>query len=91
MLLTDEAGCGGADNYGALAPICRGCARYMRTGHEYIRPPAFLEQGEWQCLERRSLGHVADYAGKPASEAPLSLGARNGVSACATAQTGGRE
>jgi hypothetical protein len=91
MLLNDEAGCAGADTAGELAPICFGCARIGHLARSYILPAATFEAGEWQCLERRSRGHVADYAGKPASEAPLTLGAQIGVSAFATAQTGGRE
>jgi hypothetical protein len=91
MLLNDEAGCFGAEYWGGTASICKGCARWKRTGGEYIAPAARWVGRDWQCSERRSLGHVADYAGKPASEAPLTLGARIGVSAFATAQTGGRE
>jgi hypothetical protein len=74
MLLDDVPGCAGADTRGALAPICRGCARIGRPTRVSIRPAAHLVDDEWQCDERRSRGHVAD--GPPGTRGvePLPVG-----------------
>ena len=88
MLLNDEAACHGHRSQGRTIGLCIGCARYHAQTRAHIAPAAARQPtGEWDCSERRSLGHVPDGAPSGQSVAPLALGPRSGVSGFAGAQT----
>lgn len=91
MLLDPSAGCAGVATDGALAPICPDCTRIGCPTRNSIIPAARLVQGEWQCAERRSSGHVPDGAPDRQVGAPLEPSTLTGGAGCAGVQTGGAQ
>jgi hypothetical protein len=75
MLLNDEAGCAGQyiRIQARTAAICYGCKRYGHNGPIQIAPAAAMRGPglEWECVNRRSLGHVETLPAEAPGSNPL--------------------